>query len=166
MEEGTDWEHGYLALGNGVSEGTRTVLRSSNSDNPINLGGTATLTCILLAEDVQPGRHGMATLDFGAWPGSPNASIVITGQSGIGANAKVRVWVQPAATPDHSADEHWVDPPEVFAGNIVPGTGFTIYAMSRQRTVTDRKWHGYSTYRQAKADMPYGQWNVGWSWHN
>lgn len=71
---------------------------------------------------------GKGLLDFGAYPGTGDTTLVITGQSLIKAATSVAwAWVFPADTADHTADEHFVDPPFVLAGAIVEGTGFTIY---------------------------------------
>ena len=70
--------------------------------------------------------QGTATLDFGAFPGASDATVVVTGQAGIGAGSLVEAWLIPVATADHSADEHLVETLKVQAGSIVAGTGFTI----------------------------------------
>jgi hypothetical protein len=70
---------------------------------------------------------GVATLDFGAFPGASDASVAVTGITTILANSSVVAQISPAATADHTADEHWAESLEVCAGNIVVGTGFTIY---------------------------------------
>jgi hypothetical protein len=74
--------------------------------------------------------QGTATLDFGAFPGASDASIAVTGQAGILAGSYVEAWLFPALTTDHSADEHIAETIKVFAGNIVAGTGFTIYGVN------------------------------------
>lgn len=89
---------------------------------------------------------GVATLDFGAFPGKTDASVAVTGQTGILAGSAIEAWLQPAATPDHTADEHWIEEIQVMAGNIVAGTGLTIYG----RTTNNSRLHG--------------RWNVGWAW--
>ena len=78
--------------------------------------------------------QGSTTVDFGAFPGATDTVATITGQASIGSGSLVEAWIFPTATADHSADEHWVDPPEVFAGNVVAGTGFTIYAVVKKRS--------------------------------
>lgn len=108
--------------------------------------------------------QGTATLNFGAFPGVTDATVTITGQTGITGSSLVEAWIFPTATADHSADEHWVDPPEVFAGNVVAGTGFTIYGVVKKRAeigpVVDSQ-------RIRNIDMPtvYGQWTIGWVWN-
>lgn len=103
--------------------------------------------------------QGTATLDFGAFPGKTDATVTVTGQTGILGTNLVEAWIFPTATANHSADEHWVDPPEVYAGNIVAGTGFTIYGVIKKRAEI-----GPST-RAVDMPMIYGQWTVGWVWN-
>lgn len=98
------------------------------------------------------GAQGTATLDFGAFPGSPDAVVAVTGQSGILNTSLVEAWVQPASTTDHSVAEHYLDPPAVKAGEIVAGTGFNI--------------RGFSGYVDAAGlNVQYGKWNVAWVWN-
>jgi hypothetical protein len=89
---------------------------------------------------------GTVTLDFGAFPGSTDASVAVTGQAGIipGSLAQARIW--PVATADHSVGEHLVDAPIVTAGAIVAGTGFTITGTARD------------------GNPVYGAWTVAWAW--
>lgn len=95
---------------------------------------------------------GTATIDFGAFPGATDTSLAITGQAAIVAGSLVEAWVRPVATADHSADEHWVEAPAVVAGNIVAGTGFTIYA------------HIGEDAARNQGSRLYGQWTVAWAW--
>ena len=74
--------------------------------------------------------QGTALLDFGAFPGASDASVAVTGQTSILSGSLVEAWIRPAATTDHSADEHIVDPPRIVAADIVAATGFTIHAFS------------------------------------
>lgn len=91
---------------------------------------------------------GSTTVDFGAFPGSPEASATITGQIGILAGSRIKAWLMPVDTADHSADEHRVESIDVYAGNLVAGTGFTIYAQ----------------FRNLGSTMAYGTWTVAWEW--
>lgn len=93
---------------------------------------------------------GQAVVDFGAFPGVTDISLPITGQAGILSGSFVEAWVTPVATVEHSADEHLVDPPRVAAGNIVAGTGFTIYALASDMF--------------PDAPRTYGRWTVNWVW--
>jgi hypothetical protein len=73
---------------------------------------------------------GTASLDFGVFPGTSHTSLTVTGQVGITAGSLVEAWIFPAATADHTADEHVVESIKVMAGNVVAGTGFTIYGVN------------------------------------
>lgn len=89
---------------------------------------------------------GTATLDFGAFPGATDTTLAVTGQTGIASGSALEAYISPAATAEHSADEHWVEDLWVSAGNIVAGTGFTIYGRTGDNTFL------------------YGRWNIGWVW--
>jgi hypothetical protein len=91
--------------------------------------------------------QGTTTLDFGAFPGKTDASITVTGQALILAGSLVEAWVFPAATSDHSVDEHIVEQLQVVANTVVAGTGFTITGIATGST------------------RIYGQWNVAWVWN-
>lgn len=95
------------------------------------------------------GAQGRSVLDFGAFPGSNDTSVVVTGQAGIVALSLTEAWIVLEASADHSADEHMVETLKVDAGNIVVGTGFTIYAQNTSSSDT----------------RIYGQFNVGWVWN-
>lgn len=88
---------------------------------------------------------GTGTVNFGAFPGASDASQAITGQAGIVSGSILVVGLRLAATADHSADEHRVEEMDVTAGNIVAGTGFTVYAKTRNKRL-------------------YGSWTVQWLW--
>ena len=78
------------------------------------------------------GAQGTATIDFGAYPGSNEASIAVTGQGSIDATTSlVEAWLALTASTDHTIGEHLQDGPHVWAGTIVTSTGFTIYAKPR-----------------------------------
>lgn len=95
---------------------------------------------------------GTATLDFGAFPGKCDASVAVTGQAALVAGSKVEAWIEPAATAQHSVDEHMLESFKVFAADKVAGTGFTIHGRST--------WVGPGT----NAHCIYGQWNIAWAW--
>ena len=102
------------------------------------------------------GAQNTTTIDFGAFPGKTDATVAVTGQASILAGSLVEAWIFPTATADHSADEHWVDPPIVIAGNVVAGTGFTIYATANIYDA-DNKY--------ASSPRVYGKWTVAWVWN-
>lgn len=92
---------------------------------------------------------GSAVVDFGAFPGATEASVAITGQAAIIATSLVEAWVsanQTSPASDHNSDDIVIDPVTCYAGDIVPGTGFTIYLGT-----TDQH-------------LRYNKYNVDWVW--
>lgn len=90
------------------------------------------------------GGRGMATVDFGVG-GADLATVAVTGQLLITAGSIPIVKLAIVASANHSADEHLIEEISVFAGNIVPGVGFTIYARTNNFEL-------------------FGQYNVYWMW--
>lgn len=134
------------------------------------------------------GAQGTATLDFGAFPGASDASVVVTGQAGIVAGSLVEAWVYPLATADHSADEHMLESFRVFAHSIVAGTGFTISGFNTSElsepvdvlgalgrfsgtgTALGRGKQEPGATQQAggsggRGTRIYGTWTIGWVWN-
>jgi VCBS repeat-containing protein len=127
---------------------------------------------------------GTATIDFGTFPGSSHASVVVTGQTGIVAGSIVQAWIRPVATADHSADEHMLETIKVHASDIVAGTGFTINAFNAgmlnepgedprakdnlsqiaARPGGRGQQHGLTADGGGKGTRIYGQWTIAWSW--
>jgi hypothetical protein len=121
---------------------------------------------------------GQASLNFGAFPGSSHATLAVTGIAGILAGSLVECWIFPAATADHSADEHVVETLKVVAGNVVAGTGFTIYGVNTNTLNEPLTYRGIGNFRSAatsvygcpdcsiggQGTMLYGVWNIGWVW--
>ena len=123
---------------------------------------------------------GTAVIDFGAFPGKSDASVDVIGQSSIVAGSLVEAWIRPVATADHSADEHMLETLKVFAGNIVAGTGFTVYAFNASQlnesvpvVLTGRAALAAGPGKQDKQATPpqggigtriYGQFTVAWAW--
>lgn len=123
-------------------------------------------------------------IDFGAFPGSSDANAAVTGQTAIVSGSIVGASLRLEATADHSADEHFIESISVFAGNIVAGTGFTVYARNTgflseplespgsQRRQVAHTTAGNNTKGpgdQGKSvgglgTRIYGQWNVAWAW--
>lgn len=116
--------------------------------------------------------QGTVTLDFGAFPGASDASVTVTGQGGIQTSSLVEAFLLPAATTDHSADEHWVETIRVMAGNIVGGTGFTVYGINTNQineNAVDQEALGdapgfYGAPQLGRGTRIYGKWNIGWVW--
>jgi hypothetical protein len=119
---------------------------------------------------------GTASLDFGVFPGTSHTSLTVTGQAGITAGSLVEAWIFPAATADHTADEHVVESIKVMAGNVVAGTGFTIYGVNTSEINEPLDMPGVSSFRSAvttaygyaepsvggKGTLIYGVFNIAW----
>lgn len=124
------------------------------------------------------GATGTAIVDFGAFPGGSDANVVVTGQAGILGSSLVEAWLFPAATGDHTADEHLVETIKVVAGGIIAGTGFVIYAVNTSQLNEPLETAGASTFRSAATTVYgyaapsvggqgtriYGKWGVAWVW--
>jgi hypothetical protein len=100
---------------------------------------------------------GTATLDFGAFPGKTDASVAVTGQTGILAGSLVEAWIFPATTVEHSVDEHLLEDIRIVAGNVVAGTGFTIYGILPSSVFNDNQ-------NNDNVPLLYGRWNIAWVW--
>ncbi len=106
------------------------------------------------------GNRGTVQIDFGSFPGTTDVNLAVSVPQ-IAAGSVVECFIMPAATADHSVDEHWLDPPEVFAGSISAGVGFTIYAKAKDL------WGGVTGAMPTPADLDnlvYGKWQLGWRW--
>lgn len=79
---------------------------------------------------------GTATIDFGAFPGSHEAAVTVTGQTAILVTSKCDAYVMgDDSTADHNAEDHrWL---ECFAsltcGTPTAANGFSIRARSTER---------------------------------
>lgn len=76
---------------------------------------------------------GTATIDFGAWPGSNEASIVVAAE-GVTPSTHIEAWVMgDSTTPDHTANDHRYFP-LLAALTTEAGTNeFTIHGRSLQK---------------------------------
>lgn len=129
---------------------------------------------------------GTTTVNFGAFPGSSDTSVAVTGQATIASGSFVEAWITPTATADHTADEHFAETIQVMAGNVVAGTGFTIYAMNTNTLTepvtqppnantivsstggtaiaTKNAQPGAIAYGGGTGTRLYGQFTVSWVW--
>ena len=146
----------------------------------ITVGSGLTLTGTTLTASGGPGggNSGVTTIDFGAFPGGSDATVTVTGQTGIVAGSVVQAWLVAQATADHTADEHRVETISVTCGNIVANTSFDIYAQNTSQLTEPLAVAGVSTFRSAAATLYgyagssvggqgtriYGQWTVHWRW--
>ena len=102
-------------LATGTADGTK-VLFGDQTWGDLPVSGAAT--------------EGTALLDFGASPGTSEASIVITGQTDIALTSNVRAFITGDSTStDHTAADHKYAAALIglTTGAIVAGVGFTIY---------------------------------------
>jgi hypothetical protein len=80
--------------------------------------------------------QGTATLNFGAFPGSNEASVVVTGQATISATSKAEAFVMADDTSGtHTASDHryFAALVGLSCGTPTAATGFTIYARSLEK---------------------------------
>jgi hypothetical protein len=124
------------------------------------------------------GASGTATLNFGAFPGASDTSLFVSAPT-IAGGSLVEAWIFPAATADHSADEHLVETIRVVAGNVVAASGFTIYAVNTSQLNEPLGQAGIAGFRSAATSVYgyadessggtgtriYGTWSVGWVWN-
>lgn len=128
--------------------------------------------------------QGTATLDFGAFPGVSDASVFVSSPS-ISSGSLAEAWIFPAATTDHTADEHLIETIAVRAGNVVASSGFTIYGWNTSQinepvdpVPPTSSLAGNGTAVIQKAIVParrsygggagtriYGKWNIAWVWN-
>lgn len=127
------------------------------------------------------GAQGTVEVDFGAFPGASDASVAVTGQSGITAGSLVEAWVYPKDTTDHSADEHILETIKVAAHSIVAGTGFTVTAVNTSQlneplTTVGGGRAAVTTLGAMNGSLPipseggrgtrlYGKFTIGWVWN-
>lgn len=103
--------------------------------------------------------QGTATLEFGAFPGTDQAYVDVTGQTGFTAALLAEAWLYPIATSSangsHSADEHRVEELEVVATYLADGQ-IRIYGrhVNKEGPVN----------RDYECQLIYGPWTVAWAW--
>jgi hypothetical protein len=121
------------------------------------------------------GNSGTATVDFGAWPGTSDATVTVTGQVGILGTSVVEAWLRLEATADHSADEHLLETIKVAARDIVEDDGFTIHAVNSgtlgepdRPLLTKTRTVGPAGPNRPDPTVDgtriYGTWTVQWRW--
>lgn len=80
--------------------------------------------------------QGTATIDFGAFPGANEASVVVSGQTSILATSKVEAYIMGDDTAGtHTASDHryvglWL---ALTCGTPTAATGFTVYGRSAEK---------------------------------
>lgn len=89
---------------------------------------------------------GTSTIDFGSFPGANEASVAVTGQTSILSNSVAEAYIMSEASANRTANDHryvglYIT---LTCGDVVAGTGFTIYARS--------------------LDKMTGQYSIRWVW--
>jgi hypothetical protein len=89
---------------------------------------------------------GTAVIDFGAFPGSNEVYVDVTGQSAILAGSLCDAWIRAEASANHTLDDHAWAPAfiSITCGPPTASTGFRIYARSLEKIT--------------------GQFNLDWAW--
>ena len=87
---------------------------------------------------------GTATVDFGT--GAYDTNLAVTGQAGITTSNLVEAWLSGTASSNNLADAGFVEQLQIYAGDIVNGTGFTIYAF-------------------CPSGRAFGQYVINWVWN-
>jgi hypothetical protein len=90
------------------------------------------------------GAQGSVTVDFGT--GKIDTSLAVTGQGGIVSGSLVEAWLSGLSTSNNLTDAGFAEDMLVFAGDIVAGTGFTVYAF-------------------CKFGRAFGQYVINWVWN-
>jgi hypothetical protein len=80
-------------------------------------------------------NKGTAVIDFGAFPGSNEASVVITGEGSIVDGSETDAWIVAKPTADHTLNDHAYAAAMigVTTGALVASTGFTIYGRCTEK---------------------------------
>jgi hypothetical protein len=167
-----------LVMGPGRTNDVQNLIPTSR----LASSGTASSSTYLRGDQTWasiPGASGQTTVDFGAFPGSSDASVDITGQTGFDAASNVaQAWLLGVDTDDHTADEHRVETISVAVGALSTGAGFTIYAQNTSQLNEPLQIAAPATFRQTAASIYgtsgpsvggkgtriYGKWTVAWRW--
>ena len=110
---------------------------------------------------------GVATINFGAFPGAASAQTTIAASDIDDPNAVIDAWIVPIATADHTADEHSADPPlvsaQVSGGNLV----INAFPSGRDKPIPSGTAFGQTATSQMpvgeQQPTPYGAWSVAWA---
>lgn len=79
--------------------------------------------------------QGSAVIDFGAWPGSNEAEVVVTGLADMTAETGAEAWPMAEASGSHTAADaaYAARFYSLTCGAVVAGEGFTIFARSEHK---------------------------------
>jgi hypothetical protein len=121
------------------------------------------------------GAQGLTTIDFGAFPGTSDASVFVS-QPTISSGSLVEAWLYPdsSGSVDHSADEHKIETIKIVAGNIVVSSGFTVYGFNTSQISEPLTQINPGQTIMNSSQFPfvggittriYGKWTVAWVWN-
>lgn len=114
IEDGAAWEQGTLTLGSDATSASRTVLRSTNSNNPLDLSGSAILTCVMTAEAFN-GHVLSVVRDQGLPTGAKNQGLANLGVTDLGKQIATAVDA-----------EHARSAAGISGRNLITNAGFRI----------------------------------------
>ena len=92
------------------------------------------------------GAQGSMVFDFGSALRTTTATQSVTGEASILAGSLVEAFLMPAATADHSVDEHVMEDLTFAVVAVTAGVGFTVRGVCR----LGHTW---------------GRFTVGWVWN-
>lgn len=105
---------------------------------------------------------GVATADFGAFPGSQMVLVTVSGQNGLIASSKIQAWIAPIATADHGIDDHICESQFLQATPYYSVDGTFIIQVETINPPQTR----YPPARQGDKYRVWDDFSIGWSWAN
>ena len=135
--------NGALSIGSSKGITIPTGAPGVTTDTLYSLSGNLYFNGVQLASGGASSNTGSTIVDFGTTKKS-DCSVTITGQAAIASSSILKAWITAKDSIDHSIEEHWIEDLEIISGNIIAGTGFTIYAKC--------------------ASLTTGKYNVQWEW--
>jgi len=109
---------------------------------------------------------GTTTVNFGVFPGSPEATVDVAGQAGFVSTSLLNVWVQPVATADHSVDEHIVESITVRAFFKINGTFTIIASMVPFPSWITNVGYPLDGRPTSQPQRLFGLFTIRWAWSN
>lgn len=134
---------GVVIQDEGITQGVVDTINFAGAGVTAAVAGSSA-TVTVSGGGAGSANFGTAVIDFGAAPGTNIVTVVVTGQASIAANSHIFAFVMGEATAEHNIYEHQVAPIKLTPGLIVPGTGFTITAVTEWRLT--------------------GRFNIHWTW--
>lgn len=119
-----------MSQGPAISLATQGPTGPTGATGPNGSTGTTGPTGATGPAGINAGNQGSAVIDFGAFPGVNQTSVVVTGQGGILAGSAIQAFFMEDSTSDHDGNDHLfaASAIQLTCGTVIPGTGFTIYA--------------------------------------